>query len=155
MQQKKIEITKQGIDALCAELKKLQETDRPVVLEKLHKARSMGDLSENSAYTTAREEQSMLEGRISEINYILKNASVLSTNTNNLIVSVGSKIKVDIVGNLDTVEIVGEYEADPMNKRLSSTSPIAQALLGKKVGDIIDITVPSGKIIYTIKEIYS
>lgn len=155
MQQKKIEITKQGIDALRAELKKLQETDRPVVLEKLHKARSMGDLSENSAYTTAREEQSMLEGRIAEINYILKNASVLTTQTNNMIVSVGSKIKVDIEGTLDMIEIVGEYEADPMNKKLSSTSPIAQALLGKKVGDIINITVPSGKIMYTIKEIYS
>lgn len=155
MQQKRIEITKQGIDALQIELKKLIDIDRPVVLEKLHKARSMGDLSENSAYTTAREEQSMLESRISEINYILKNASILTTQTSNSVISVGSKIRVDIAGNLDTIEIVGEYEADPMNKKLSSTSPIGKALLGKKTGDIIEIEVPSGKITYKILEITS
>lgn len=154
-QQQKIEITKQGIEALKLELNKLKGVDRPLVLEKLHKARSMGDLSENSAYTTAREEQSMLEGRISEIEYILKNSSVLLTQANSSEVSVGSKIKVDIAGAPDQIEIVGEYEADPMNKKLSSTSPIAKALLGKKAGDIIEIEVPSGKIIYTILEISS
>lgn len=155
MQTQKIEITKEGQVTLSDELKRLKEVERPLMVEKLHKARSMGDLAENSAYTTAREGLSMMDGRIMEIEHILKN-SVIALNSKNLgLVTVGSTIQVEINGVNDTIRVVGEYEADPMNKKLSATSPIGKALLGKKQGDIIEITVPSGKITYKILEIIS
>lgn len=151
----KIEITKEGQITLSDELKRLKEVERPLMVEKLHKARSMGDLAENSAYTTAREGLSMMDGRIMEIEHILKN-SVIALNSQNLgLVTVGSTIQVEINGVNDTIRVVGEYEADPMNKKLSATSPIGKALLGKKQGDIIEITVPSGKITYKILVIIS
>jgi len=140
---------------LAEELKRLKEIERPLVVEKLHKARSMGDLAENSAYTTAREGLSMMDGRIMEIEHILKNSVIAVSSNDSDVIAVGSTIQVTINGVNDTIRIVGEYEADPMNKKLSATSPIGKALLGKKLGDIIEIVVPSGKITYNILEITS
>lgn len=148
----KIEITQAGLDKLKTELHKLETVDRPLMLEKLHRARSMGDLSENSAYTSAREEQGVVEGRMLEIRHILKN-SVVVGNTGNGTIQLGSKLKVHINGQQDTIEIVGEFESDPMNKKLSANSPIGKALLGREVGDEIEIIIPSGKIIYKILEV--
>ena len=155
MQTQKIEITKEGQVKLAEELKRLKEIERPLVVEKLHKARSMGDLAENSAYTTAREGLSMMDGRIMEIEHILKNSVIAVSSNDSDVIAVGSTIQVTINGVNDTIRIVGEYEADPMNKKLSATSPIGKALLGKKLGDIIEIVVPSGKITYNILEITS
>ncbi|OGK62246.1 transcription elongation factor GreA [Candidatus Roizmanbacteria bacterium RIFOXYB2_FULL_38_10] len=147
----KIEITQMGLEKLKAELHRLETIERPLMLEKLHRARSMGDLSENSAYTSAREEQGVVEGRILEIQYILKNAKVVTKTMKNDVIQLGAKIKVHINGKEeDTIEIVGEFESDPMNKKLSATSPIGKALLGKKPGDTVEIIIPSGKIIYKI-----
>jgi transcription elongation factor GreA len=154
MTAQRIQITQEGLDNLKSELKRLEAVDKPIMLEKLHMARSMGDLSENSAYTTAREEQGIIEGRIMEIKHILKNASI-ANNTRNGIIQLGSKLKVHIDGQEEMLEIVGEFESDPMNKKLSVTSPIGKALLGKKQGDIIEIAVPSGKSTYKILEIIS
>ena len=140
---------------MAEELKRLKEIERPLVVEKLHKARSMGDLAENSAYTTAREGLSMMDGRIMEIEHILKNSVIAVSSNDSDVIAVGSTIQVTINGVNDTIRIVGEYEADPMNKKLSATSPIGKALLGKKLGDIIEIVVPSGKITYNILEITS
>lgn len=155
MQTQKIEITKEGKTTLTDELKRLKEVERPLMVEKLHKARSMGDLAENSAYTTAREGLSMMDGRIMEVEHILKNSSIAVSSQGSDVVTVGSTIQVEINGVNDTIRVVGEYEADPMNKKLSATSPIGKALLGKKQGDIIEITVPSGSITYKILEITS
>ncbi len=155
MQIQKIEITKEGKATLTEELKRLKEVERPLMVEKLHKARSMGDLAENSAYTTAREGLSMMDGRIMEIEHILKNSVIATSSQGSGVITIGSTIQVEINGVSDTIRVVGEYEADPMNKKLSATSPIGKALLGKKQGDIIEITVPSGKITYKILEITS
>ncbi|MBI4973861.1 transcription elongation factor GreA [Candidatus Roizmanbacteria bacterium] len=155
MQTAKIEITKEGQVKLTEELQRLKEVERPLVVEKLHKARSMGDLAENSAYTTAWEGLSMTDGRIMEIEHILKNSVIAVSSMGSSVVTVGSTIRVTINGEADTIRVVGEYEADPMNKKLSATSPIGKALLGKKQGDIIEIVVPSGKITYNILEITS
>ena len=153
MQTPKVEITKEGQMKLSAEIKNLKEVERPLMVEKLHKARSMGDLAENSAYTTAREGLSMMDGRIMEIEHILKNSVLTTGATGSKSVGVGSSIHVEINGLKDMIQVVGEFEADPMNKKLSATSPIGKALLGKKPGDIMEIAVPSGKITYKILEI--
>ena len=155
MQTQKIEITKEGQIKLTEELKRLKEVERPLIVEKLHKARSMGDLAENSAYTTAREGLSMMDGRIMEIEHILKNSVIAASSQGSGVVTIGSTTQVEINDVSDTIRVVGEYEADPMNKKLSATSPIGKALLGKRRGDIIKITVPSGKITYKILEITS
>lgn len=148
----KIDLTQEGINRLKTELHKLETVDKPLMLEKLHKARSMGDLSENSAYTTAREEQGIIEGRILEIKHILKNAHVIN-NENNGHIQLGSKLKVHVNGQEQTFAIVGEFESDPMNKKLSATSPIGKALIGRKKGDEVEIVIPTGKIIYKIVEV--
>ena len=152
MQKEKIEITQSGLEKLKEELHKLETVDKPAMLERLHRARSMGDLSENSAYTSAREEQGNVEGRILEVKHILKNAIVVG-NAGNTIIQLGSKLHVHINGQQEEIEIVGEFESDPMNKKISSTSPIGKALMGRKPGDVIEITIPSGKIIYKILKI--
>jgi len=152
MQKDKIEITQSGLEKLKEELRKLETVDKPAMLERLHRARSMGDLSENSAYTSAREEQGNVEGRILEVKHILKNAVVVG-NVGNTIIQLGSKLHVHINGQQEEIEIVGEFESDPMNKKISSTSPIGKALMGRKPGDEIEITIPSGKIIYKILKI--
>ncbi len=150
---KKIQLTTDGLKAIHDELNELKTIKQPAAIDKLQKARSMGDLAENSAYTAAREELSLIEGRILEIEEILKNAEIINLKQDNGEISVGKQVVVEINNTQDTIYVVGEYEADPMNKKLSNTSPIGKALIGKKVGDIIEVEVPSGKITYKILEI--
>lgn len=149
MTPKKIQLTKLGLENLEKELKELQENTRPQAVEKLQRARGMGDLSENSAYTTAREELTILEGRIQELQEVIRNAETVE-NVNPSEIGIGTKVTVEINSNIEDLHVVGEFEADPMNKKLSHTSPIGQALMGKKVGDIIEIAIPSGRIKYKI-----
>lgn len=149
MTQKKIQLTKEGLGNLERELKDLREVARPVAVEKLEKARGMGDLSENSAYTTAREEMTILEGRIQELDDVIRNAEIIENSTTDEI-GVGNRVTVEINNNLEDLHVVGEFEADPMNKKLSNISPIGRALIGKKVGDVIEIEIPSGRIKYKI-----
>jgi len=150
---KKIQLTKSGFEKLKKELEELKTKTKEKVLKRLDQARRMGDLSENSAYSSAKEELNLIEGRISELEEILKNAEVLESNNDKTTVQVGSSIVVEIDGKKEKFEIVGEFEADPLNKKLSHTSPIGKALTGKKVGDWVEVEVPAGKIKYKIVEI--
>lgn len=147
---KKIQLTQEGFNNLQDELKELQTVKRPATVDRLQKARSMGDLKENSGYQAAREELGELDGRILEVQYILKNAELVTTAVSDTVISLGKKIEVDVSGIKKTISIVGEFESDPMNGKLSSTSPIGVALLGKKIGDKIDVTTPAGVMIYEI-----
>ena len=113
----------------------------------------MGDLKENSEYTAAKEELALVEGRIQEINNVLSNAEVTLMYKAGNKIEIGSTVTVDINGQKDTFQIVGEFEADPMNKKLSQNSPIGQALINKKIGDLVEINIPAGKIQYKIIEI--
>ena len=149
MTPKKIPLTQDGLKNLEEELKTLQDSIRPQAVDKLQKARGMGDLSENSAYTTAREELTILEGRIQELQEVIRNAEIVN-NHNLSQVGIGTQVTVEINNNIEDLHVVGEFEADPMNKKLSHTSPIGQALVGKKVGDVIEIEIPSGRIKYKI-----
>lgn len=149
MAPKKIQLTREGLQNLEKELKELQETARPSAVGKLEKARGMGDLSENSAYTTARDELAILEGRIQELQEVIRNAEIVE-GSNGSEISIGTQVTVEINNNIEDLHVVGEFEADPMNKKLSHTSPIGRALMGKKVGDVIEIEIPSGRIKYKI-----
>jgi len=149
MTPKKIPLTQDGLKNLEEELKTLQESVRPQAVDKLQKARGMGELSENSVYNTAREELTILEGRIQELQEVSRNAEIVN-NHNLSQVGIGAQVTVEINNNIEDLHVVGEFEADPMNKKLSHTSPIGQALVGKKVGDVIEIEIPSGRIKYKI-----
>ncbi|PIY70909.1 transcription elongation factor GreA, partial [Candidatus Roizmanbacteria bacterium CG_4_10_14_0_8_um_filter_35_28] len=133
-----VQLTKEGFENLKKELEELIKTKRPYALERLHKARSMGDLSENSEYNAAKEGLAFVEGRIQEIEEILKTAKVVENQNNNHQVEVGTSVIVEIDGKKELFQIVGDFEADPLNKKLSHTSPIGQALVGKKVGDWVE-----------------
>ena len=149
----KIQLTQKGFNGLQLELEDLVKNKKSKAIDRLSKARSMGDLKENSEYTAAKEELALVEGRIQEINNVLSNAEVTLMYKAGNKIEIGSTVTVDINGQKDTFQIVGEFEADPMNKKLSQNSPIGQALIDKKIGDLIEINIPAGKIQYKIIEI--
>jgi len=149
----KIQLTKQGYDSLQKEYQDLVKNKKPQTVDRLQKARGMGDLSENSEYTAAKEELAFVEGRIREIDEIINQAEVIESPRNNNYVEIGNIVTVELQGKTEQFQIVGEFEADPMNKKLSNTSPIGQALMDKKVGDLVEVTIPAGKVQYKIVEI--
>jgi transcription elongation factor GreA len=141
-------LTQSGIDELKDELDNLI-SQRPAVAERIKYARELGDLSENAEYQTAREEQDRLETRISEVNHILKNVQTIKKPKNNGEVKLGSTVKLKD-GVTQTFQVVGTIEADPLNGKVSDESPIGKALLGKKVGDKLELKTPTETAIYKI-----
>lgn len=150
---KKIQLTQDGFNNLQEELKELQTVKRPSTVDRLQKARSMGDLKENNAYQSAKEELGELDGRIMEVQYILNNAEIITTAVSDATVTLGKKITVDINGLRKTISIVGEFESDPMNGKISATSPIGIALLNNKVGETVPVITPGGTVPYIILSI--
>ena len=114
-----IQLTRQGYDKIQSEYKELVEVKKPYAVERLGKARSMGDLKENSEYSAAKEELSFVEGRIREIAQILETVKIIDKHSDNSIVELGSYVTVETQGATEQYQIVGEFEADPMNKKLS------------------------------------
>jgi transcription elongation factor GreA len=112
----------------------------------------MGDLSENAEYTVAREELSFIDGRIDELDELLKQVVLISNNHSNTI-KLGSTVKVHTGSDKEVFTVVGEWEADPKDRKISHESPLGKALLGKKVGEKVEVEAPAGKIIYTIESI--
>jgi transcription elongation factor GreA len=147
---KQIQMTKQGLETLKSELDELVNVKRPRLVERLSNARSQGDLSENSDYSNAKEEMEFLDGRIDELEGVLRTASVVSGNGKKNNVVVGAKVTVKTNGDKHVFEIVGEWEADPVNKKISPESPLGQALCGKKVGEKVEVEAPAGKLTYEI-----
>jgi transcription elongation factor GreA len=145
-------ITPAGFAKLKAELQELQDVKRPQLVERLSLARSMGDLSENSDYQDAKEELSFMDGQIAELEELTQNAKVATPAIGDQ-VAFGHTVKVKIDGHEATFQIVGEWEADPMQKKISHSSPLGQALMGKKVGEKVEVTAPAGKVTYTIVSI--
>jgi transcription elongation factor GreA len=145
-------LTAGGLKALKDELHELMTNKRGEIAERLKEAKADGDLSENAMYDAARDEQSFVEGRISEIEHILKHAAVIS-NKGNGQVSLGSKVQVELEEGEQEYVIVGSTEANPDEGKISDQSPIGKALIGKKAGDEVEVEVPSGKIVYRIKNV--
>lgn len=147
---KTIQLTAKGLEALKNELRDLLDKKRPALVDRLSNARAQGDLSENSDYQNAKEELEFLEGRIDELETVIKTAKVVDNGNNGNTVGVGTKVTVRVNGVKTTFEIVGEWEADLANKKISHASPLGSSLVGKKVGDKFEFEAPVGKINYEI-----
>ncbi len=148
-----LKLTKQGLTDLKAELANLTDDKRPKLVDRLSNARSQGDLSENSDYQSAKEELEFLDGRIDELTEVIKNATVVEENSAKSGVGIGTSVTVKIKGKEVQFRIVGEWEADPMNKKISHDSPLGSALLGKKAGDKAEVDAPAGKVVYEILKV--
>lgn len=156
MSEKKFIMTYEGVQKLEAELEYLKTVKRKEITEKIKVALGYGDLSENSEYDEAKNDQAFTEGRIIQLENMLKNAEVVDeSEIPSDIVSVGSKVKVKDFDFDEEVEytIVGSAEADPMKFKISNESPVGAGLLGKKVGDIVEIAIPDGVSKFEILEI--
>ncbi len=156
MNNKKLQFTKAGFDALQLELDQLINIKRPQFVDRLSFARAQGDLSENSDFTNAKEELEFLDGRIAELEEVLKTADVVDDqkmHTQIEGVMVGVKVTVKVNGDQKAYDIVGEWEADPMAQKISPDSPLGRALFGRKVGETVEVEAPAGKILYQILSI--
>ncbi len=152
----KVPMTKGGYDALEAELKNLKSVERPAVIQAIAEAREHGDLSENAEYHAAREQQSFIEGRIMELEGVISNAQIidpssLSGNT----VKFGATLTIvdEDTDEEMTFQIVGQYESNAESKKLSITSPIAKAMIGKNQGESVEVHTPKGLKTYEILEV--
>lgn len=146
-------LTAEGIQTLKDELKELTTEKRGEIAKRLKEAKAEGDLSENAMYDAARDEQGFVEGRISEIEHILKHAVVISNKTSGGQVSLGSRVHVELEDGEVEYVIVGSTEANPDKGYISDQSPIGKALLGRKSGESVQVEVPSGTIVYKIKKV--
>jgi transcription elongation factor GreA len=153
MSDKKYYLTKEKLEELKKELEYLQTEGRRQISEQLQKAKEYGDLSENAEYSQAKEEQTKLEARISELDNMIRNAIIIQQNPKTNTVQIGSTVFLKKDGQVYHYTIVGVNEADPKNNKISNESPIGKALLGKSVGDEVIIDAPSGKIKYKITKI--
>ena len=146
-------ITKEGAEKLEKELDELKNVKRREIGERLRTATAMGDLSENFDYQNAREEQDLLESRVSEIQEILSNSNVLKQSESKEVVQIGSKVVVEVGGETLNFTISGTLEANSLEGKLSAESPIGIALLGRKRKDKVKVETPGGSVTYTIVEI--
>ena len=148
---KQFRLTQEGVDELKAELISAV-AKRTDIAEAIRTAREMGDLSENAEYQTARQEQERNETRISELENILQSVEIIKKPAAGNKIQLGSKVKLKN-GTTKEFQVVGTVEADPLNGKISDESPIGQALLGKKVGESIEIKTPADTTSYEIVEI--
>jgi transcription elongation factor GreA len=148
-------LTAEGAARLKAELEQLKGAGREEMARRLRAAVQMGDLSENADYHKAKEDQGFMEGRIRELEYLLKNATIIEQNGAQAgVVDVGSRVTIQ-EGSYppETYHLVGAQEADPRNGRISNESPIGKALLGHRIGDDVVVDTPGGEIHLRIVEI--
>ena len=149
---KDVYLTQDGVDKMQLELKQLIEVDRKEIIKKIKESREYGDLSENSEYEAARSEQSIIEGRILEIQAMLKNAQIIHASKHTTgKVALGDKIAVEVEGDKETFSLVGSAESDPAAGLISIESPLGKSLLGAQVGEKVQVSIPDGGTVeYTI-----
>ncbi len=147
-------LTKEGLEELKKEYDELVATKRPALIARIKNAREQGDLSENSDYEAAREELSFTEGRIAELEQVLHDAKlIIASKKAKGAVDMGSKVTLHVNGKKEEFMVVGEWEADPVEKKISHSSPLGKALMGKKIGEEIEVEAPVGKINYKVLSI--
>jgi len=152
----KIPMTAAGYDNLQKELKKLLNEDRPNIIEAIAEARSHGDLSENAEYQYAKEQQSLIEGKIADLESAVSRAEVIDVKSlegDDIKFGATVEIEDDDTGESITYQIVGEYESDIKNNKLSVNSPLAKGLINKVIEDVVEINSPKGQKSYTIKSV--
>lgn len=145
-------LSKERYDELQAELARLKTEGRGAVADRLKHAKELGDLSENSEYQEAREEQSRLEQKINQLEELLRHSSIIKKGNGTAdTVKIGSKVRVKTEnGDVRNFAIVGSNESDPVNGKVSNESPIGRGLLGRKVGDVVTVATPKGEMTYGI-----
>lgn len=152
--EKKMYLTKEGHANLKKELEHLLNEERREIAERIKAAKELGDLSENSEYSDAKDQQSFVEGRIIEVEHLLKNSEIIDDNhlsCDNI--NVGCTVHLEAEERELKYRIVGSAEADPQKGYISNESPIGKALLGKKTGDVVEVSVPAGIMKCKIKKI--
>jgi transcription elongation factor GreA len=151
--QDKIHLTQKGLADLKRQLAELKEK-RPEVVEQLAETRSEGDEPESQEYTQAKQDLAMLDGRIDQLEEVIAQAVIIDDQGNgSQTISLGSKVTVDLDGQEMVFHLVGEWEANPVEQKVSHKSPLGQQLLGKKPGDLVEVEAPVGRLIYKIVKI--
>lgn len=156
MNDKQIILTQDGLRKLEEELENLKSVKRREVAERIKVAIGYGDISENSEYEDAKNEQAFIEGRVITLEKMLRNARIINNDEIDIdIVSIGSIVTVEDMEFGDTMEyaIVGTAESDPLQNKISNESPVGKAILGKKRGTVVEVNVPAGMIQYKIIDI--
>ncbi len=155
MTRERIPITREGLDALRREYEYLVKHRRPEIARVIQEAREHGDIRENAAYDAAKHDQAFIEGRIREIEELLKRVELIEepTEGDRSVVRVGSTVTIEIDGEIETYTIVGAIEAKPSAGRISNESPVGKALLGRQVGDVVTIETPNGQITARILQV--
>lgn len=151
--EKKFFVTREGLVKLEKEYDYLVAKKRKEVSSRIQKARELGDITENAEYDSALDEQAFVENKISEVAEMLKNIVVIDDDrigSQDGSVKVGSVVKVHLEGKEEEFKIVGEVEADPSDKKISHESPLGRSLIGKKVGDEVEVEAPVGRLTYTV-----
>lgn len=148
-------LTREGFEKLENELNQLKTVKRREVAKRIKQARELGDISENSEYEDAKNEQAFLEGRIREIEQMLRNARIADEDIAGDVVHFGKTVTLYDIENDDEIaySLVGSAEADPLDYKISNESPLGKAIMGKKVGDVVEFEAPIGLIKYEIKKI--
>ena len=149
-------MTALGYESIQAELKKLLNEDRPNIIAEIAEARSHGDLSENAEYQYAKEQQSLIEGKISDLESAISRVEVIDVkDVASEEIKFGATVEIedDESGEISAYQIVGDYESDIKNKKLSVSSPLARGLINKTIDDVVEINSPKGQKSYTIKSI--
>lgn len=147
---KRIPVTKEGFEKLQNELKRLQG-ERPSAVKTLAEARAMGDLSENGLYTAAKARLRSIDSEMFRLEIQIKLADIRESDNNR--VGIGSKVEVSQDGAKTTYHVVGDYEANPLERKISQHSPLGRVLMGKKAGDTVQFEAPKGTISYKIESI--
>jgi transcription elongation factor GreA len=150
---KKYLLTADGLQKMQDELKVLVNDKRKEVIERIREAAAHGDLSENADYAQAREEQSFIEGRVQEIEEIIKNAEIITTGNHGSVITIGSTVITKTAGTEKKYTIVGSNEANPKEGKISNESLVGKALLGRKAKDNFKISTPAGEMEYEIVSI--
>ncbi|MGI6144353.1 MAG: transcription elongation factor GreA [Clostridia bacterium] len=156
MTEKEIILTPEGLSNLEQELETLKTVKRREVAERIKQAIEFGDISENSEYEDAKNEQAFIEGRIITLEKMLRNVRVIEHKNNGTdVVHIGAKVTLQDLefGEEVIYTLVGSAEADPLNKKISNESPVGKAIIGKKKGDIVEVKVPAGNVKYKIVEV--
>ena len=156
--EKHVILTKEGKEKLEKELQELKTVRRKEVADRIKQAIDFGDISEHSEYDDAKNEQAFIEGRIQELDMMLRNVQIIDEEiTQADVISIGSTVSVRDVelDELETYRIVGTVEADPMQNKISNESPVGASLLGKRAGDIVNVPAPIGTIQYEIVEVHT
>ncbi|GAA5344264.1 transcription elongation factor GreA [Planifilum fimeticola] len=155
IQKKEVLLTEEGLVKVKEELEYLKTQKRHQVAQRLKEAISQGDLSENSEYDAAKEEQAFVESRIITLENMVRNAKIIDKNGDKNFVSVGAKVTIQELpdGEVETYTIVGSAESDPMSQKISNESPIGSALIGKREGEVVSVPAPDGTIQFKILKI--